>query len=904
MNTILPVFFDHSRHKLWVRDLDARLDVLAFDGQEHLSQPFSYHIEFTSTEQDLAAEQLLGKDARFSLYAANQPPVIKGLPIPEITPLRTLHGVITGLQRLSASADEARYEVTLQPRLALLGRGRQYRIYQHQSVPEIVEHVLRSRHQFAYQDFVFDLSREYPRREQVMQYGESDLVFISRLLAEVGIWYCIASDQRLNIDVVNFCDDQRGYQFDVELPYRPPAELASGEDGVWALQTRHKVVEKHVSIRAYQHRDAYAHLDADVDQTRGATTTYGEAYHYAEPYTRLGDRYQFYHELPADSGYFYARLAHERYLNRQTLLSGTSSSATLAPGQVLSISGGAPRAFSPRCTIIGLTTSAARDTSFEAKFEAMPYSEYLCFRPEILAKPQIAGTVPARVTSGQARDRYAEIDMQGRYKVNFLFDRDSWKLGQESLWLRLARPYAGDTHGLHLPLICGTEVAIAFEQGDPDRPYIAHALHDSEHPDHVTLRKRDYTRNVLRTPANNKLRMEDERGQEHVKLSTEYGGKSQLNLGHLVNAEKQKRGEGFELRTDDWGALRAGKGLFISADSQAKAQGQVLDMSAAVDRLQQAGEQLQKLSVDAQAASAEPADVAAQLQLLRKDLEALKSSVLLLSAPQGIALTSGQHLQLAAQHNLMLNAGGEADISVVKRLFIGVGQGLSLFVRKLGIKLIANQGPVQIQAQNDKLELFARHGLDITSTEDEIRITAKKKITLNGGGSYFTLEQGGIESGTMGDHKVKAAHFEYSGPASMTATHPDYPVSLSKQTLRFSVSQAPNATRQAWAGMPYTLYADGAELKRGVLDKTGQLLIDHQVVTRGYRLVMANGVTHHIPVPTEYRNAEQAHLANRGLHNHNAKPDSEMSQPTSHTDHRALYDAVLHGISDQEGKTP
>uniref|UniRef100_UPI0010F79EC2 DUF2345 domain-containing protein n=1 Tax=Pseudomonas sp. G(2018) TaxID=2502242 RepID=UPI0010F79EC2 len=428
--------------------------------------------------------------------------------------------------------------------------------------------------------------------------------------------------------------------------------------------------------------------------------------------------------------------------------------------------------------------------------------------------------------------------------------------------------------------------------------------HDSEHPDHVTLAKRDYTRNVLRTPANNKLRMEDWRGQEHVKLSTEYGGKSQLNLGHLVDAQKQKRGEGFELRTDAWGAIRGGKGVFISADGQAKAQGQVLDMNAAVGRLQQAGEQLQKLSVDAQTANADPADVPAQLRLLRQELEQLKASVLLLSAPQGIALTSGNHLQLAAQNNLMLNAGGQADISVVKRLFIGVGQGLSLFVRKLGIKLIANQGPVRIQAQNDKLELFARHGLDITSTEDEIRITAKKKITLNGGGSYFSLEQCGVEAGTAGGYEVKAVDYAYSGPASMTATHPDYPQSLSKQVLRFSVAQAPNTNRQVWAGMPYTLYADGGELKRGVLDACGQLLIDHQVVTRGYRLLMANGVSYQIPVPTEYRNAEQAYLANRGFHNHRSKTKAEVNQPNSHTDHRALYAAVMEGIIDLEGKIP
>jgi type VI secretion system secreted protein VgrG len=289
----------------------------------------------------------------------------------------------------------------------------------------------------------------------------------------------------------------------------------------------------------------------------------------------------------------------------------------------------------------------------------------------------------------------------------------------------------------------------------------------------VTLR--NYKRNVLRTPANNKLRMEDNRGEEHVKLSTEHSGKSQLNLGHLVDAKKQKRGEGFELRTDGHGAIRAGKGLFISADEQAKAQGQVLEMSPALERLQQAGEQLQKLSVDAQTANADPADVSAQLNLLRQDLEQLKASVLLLSAPQGIALTSGKHLQLAAQDNLMFNAGGEADIGVVKRLFMGVGQGFSLFVRKLGMKLIANQGPVSVQAQNDALELIARLGLDITSTEDEIRITAKKKINLNGGGSYLTLDAGGIESGTAGNHLVKAAHHEFKGPGEQALQMPPLP---------------------------------------------------------------------------------------------------------------------------------
>ncbi|OWJ95847.1 Rhs element Vgr protein [Pseudomonas sp. A46] len=260
-----------------------------------------------------------------------------------------------------------------------------------------------------------------------------------------------------------------------------------------------------------------------------------------------------------------------------------------------------------------------------------------------------------------------------------------------------------------------------------------------------------------------------------MKLSTEHSGKSQLNLGHLVDGQRQKRGEGFELRSDGWGAIRAGKGVFISADEQARAQGQVLEMREAMTRLRDAGEQMQTLSNQAEAATADPADVSAQLAFMREQLEQLREAVVLLSAPRGIALTSGNHLQLSAERNLIANAGTDAALSVVRRLFIGVGEGVSLFVRTLGLKLIANQGAVRIQAQNDRLELLARQGLDIVSSEDEIHITAKQKIVLNAGGSYISLDACGIESGTRGDHFIKSAHFDYQGPATQTPPLPELP---------------------------------------------------------------------------------------------------------------------------------
>ena len=782
MSSKLQNFFDHSRHTLSVRNVEARLDVLAFEGQEHLSQPFTYHVEFTSTERDLAAESLLGQDASFSLHAAPRKLPVAGLIAPEGKPLRTLHGVVSGFKRQSGSNDQATYEITLQPRLALLGRGRQFRIYQHQSVPEIVEIILRGRHGLEGQDFLFSLKRDYPKREQVMQYGESDLAFIARLLAEVGIWFRFTSDERLGIDVVEFCDDQRLYQFDIELPLRPQSGLgSSGQDAVWQLQSSHAVVEQQVHFRAYHHRDASAHLSGEIDQSRGATTTYGEAYHYAEPYTSLGDRLDQDEDLQSESGYFYARLRHERYLNGQTQLSGVSSSATLAPGQVLKVSGDAPQAFTPGAVITGLTTKAARDQSFEATFQSMPYSETVCFRPKLKDKPQIAGTVPARITSPQANDPYAHIDLEGRYRVNFLFDRDSWKAGEESVWLRLARPYAGDTHGLHLPLIAGTEVAIAFEQGDPDRPYIAHALHDSQHADHVTLR--NDKRNVLRTPANNKLRMDDTRGQEHVKLSTEHSGKSQLNLGHLVDSKRQRRGEGFELRTDGWGAIRGGKGLFVTADEQASAVGDVLGMEPASGLVEGARQQMVDWQEVTQAHQSRQPDING-LRQLQTDAKNLQGSAILLSAPKGIGAVTPASMLLKSGKALYLQSDEELNLAASKRLSVNAKQSISMLAQQEGMRLVSGKGPLEIESHGDVLGLTALQDITVQSVQGHLQLTAKNGITLGCGGAYIRITaQGEIHIHGPSLLSFKGQH-RYNPPTSENFPLPELPGSVCKECLK------------------------------------------------------------------------------------------------------------------------
>ena len=801
--------FDHSHHKLKIRGLKSPADVLTFTGHEQLSSPFRYDIEFTSTNKAITPESVLMQDGAFSLTA----PPVQGMPVQ--TALRTLHGVITSFKHLSSSQDEARYEVRLEPRMALLTRSRQNAIYQNLTVPQIVEKILRERHQMRGQDFVFNLKSEYPSREQVMQYGEDDLTFVSRLLSEVGIWFRFATDARLKIEVVEFYDDQSGYERGLTLPLRHPSGLFDGEtEAVWGLNTAYSVVEKSVTTRDYNYRTATAEMMTEQhDATGGDNTTYGEAYHYADNFLQKGDK------EAAESGAFYARIRHERYLNEQAILKGQSTSSLLMPGLEIRVQGDdAPAVFRKGVLITGVTASAARDRSYELTFTAIPYSERYGYRPALIPRPVMAGTLPARVTSTVKNDIYAHIDKDGRYRVNLDFDRDTWKPGYESLWVRQSRPYAGDTYGLHLPLLAGTEVSIAFEEGNPDRPYIAGVKHDSAHTDHVTIQ--NYKRNVLRTPANNKIRLDDERGKEHIKVSTEYGGKSQLNLGHLVDAGKQQRGEGFELRTDLWGAVRAKKGIFISADAQDKAQGQVREMAPAMAILDGAQSQMKSLSTDAQTANADPADLSSQIALLQQSVKDLTQAAILLSAPKGVAIASGEHLQLAASKNLIANAGNHADIGVVKNMFIGVGQALSVFVRKAGIKLFANKGAISVQAQNDLMELLAQKSIEITSTEDEIKITAKKKITLNGGGSYIRLDACGIEAGTPGEYNVKAGYYGRKPKAKLTPELMAFPV-IKSEDFNQSFILLDENTGQPLINWPYELELESGLKMSGITDENG-----------------------------------------------------------------------------------
>ncbi|WPF94087.1 type VI secretion system tip protein VgrG [Klebsiella pneumoniae] len=798
MDNWLALFDGQTRYFLDINDSSVKPDILRFRGSEALSEPFRWDIEFTSPQADIPPEQVLMKYATFRMRGG-----------------KNVHGMVTRLEWLSTSQDQSHYRLTLSSRLALLGYTRQCAVFQNQSVPEVVEQVLR-KHGLEGADFEFRLERTYPPREIITQWRETDLQFIRRILSEVGIYWRTEMDDTRELDTYIFADSQLNYQFDVRLPYSEPSGLFDGAaESVWDVRTWHNIATGTVATRDYNYRTAATPMDATVSVRHDAVTT-GEHYRYAAPYRDVGDDAS--PEPETESGAFYAHIHHERELNKSARIHLFSNAAHLTPGQVLEPLGDVITALQEGVVLTLVTYRGARDSRLHVSVWGMPYTERYCFRPAEIPRPEIHGTLPARIESREKNDIYAHMDGQGRYRVKPDFDREGTEPGYGYLWLRMAKPYAGETLGWHTPLIDGTEVAIAYSNGDIDLPYIAYALHDSEHPDLVN--RDNHTRNVLRTPANNKLRMEDRRGEEHIKLATEYG-KTQLNTGHLVDSQGQRRGQGAELRTDEWGTIRAGKGLFVSADAQAKAQGEALDRDAALKEIDRLNQQLQQLEMAAEQALALKADVDSQIEMFEQRLKPL-NEVVLFSAPEGMALTSGEHLQMTATKNVAINAGGDISAGVMGNMTALAGEKLGLFARTGQLSVKSGEGAVEVQAQNASLRLFAEKKLTLSSASD-ISFAGKKRITLIGGGSYLRLEAGKVEYGTTATYirKVKRTMF---ADANSTPT-PSISIPLVDDLIRNGFFDEQfrilDDSGKPMANVPYFISSENGETFKGVTDNQG-----------------------------------------------------------------------------------
>ncbi|MCU4447942.1 DUF2345 domain-containing protein, partial [Acinetobacter courvalinii] len=422
----------------------------------------------------------------------------------------------------------------------------------------------------------------------------------------------------------------------------------------------------------------------------------------------------------------------------------------------------------------------------------VPEYNPLQYRPA--ASPQRAKVVGS---SGEE----IHVDEWGRIKVRFLFTRSedhSHDGGAgandndtDSAWVDVLTPWAGEGYGARFLPRIDEIVVIDFFDGNIDRPFVVGRIHEAQRspskfdnagklPD--TKKLAGIKSKEVQGEGFNQLRFDDTTGQISAQLQSSHAA-SQINLGKLSHpkdkAESEDRGEGFELRTDQWGAVRAGEGLLVSTYTQDQAQGEHLDAQPAKQQLegnQSNAKALSEVAKNQQTDEIESVDQLKEFaEQIQEKIAQFKKSLLLLNSPAGIGLSTNEDIHLSADGQINQFAGDSINLSTQKNLITHAQNRISVFAAQNGIKQVAAKGKFEVQAQSDGMDLLAKQGIQIISTEDRIEITSPKEIVITAGGSQIKLNGSGIFPVTSGKFEVKAGQHLLASGASASSNAPQLP---------------------------------------------------------------------------------------------------------------------------------
>ena len=439
----------------------------------------------------------------------------------------------------------------------------------------------------------------------------------------------------------------------------------------------------------------------------------------------------------------------------------------------------------------------------EVRFEVQPATELL--RPEgTQPKPHTHGPETALVCGPDADTAQSDIytDPLGRIKVQFPWDRYGPKNHNSSCWVRVSAAWAGNQLGsMHVPRI-GQEVIVDFLGGDPDQPICTGRVYNQMNTPPWALpaqqalsgfRSRELKPGGGNSAAgrSNHLVLDDTEQKIQAQIKSDHDH-SQLSLGHITRIEdnagrKDHRGEGFELRTDGHGAVRAKDGLILSTEGRPQASGHITDLSETTARLAQGQSQHDSLG---QLASGHQAQEEGDQDAVAQAIEAQNKAIageskaegkfpeltephLILASPAGIESTTPQSThQHSGQHHA-ITSGGHSSVSAGKSWLVSAKEAIRLFAYKAGIRFTSAQQDVEIQSLKSSIQLLAK--LDITHTANRITLSAPEEVVINGGGSYTRWNASGIESGTTGSWVAHAASHSMDGPKSLPINMPVLP---------------------------------------------------------------------------------------------------------------------------------
>lgn len=457
-------------------------------GEERMSGLFQFDLELVSMDRALDFKKIIGKGVTVTIKLSH------GID-------RYFHGICTRFRQAGRADKQTLYRAELHPWLWLLTRTTDSRIFQNESVPEIVKKIFSDLGQ---SDFEEALKGTYAKREYCVQYQETAFAFVSRLLEDEGIHYFFKHAKGKHTLVL--CDDSGANPPCPGLAKARYFGTVGGslfnEDAVTECELSEEIVVGGYATSDYNFETPSTSLLATADGEGGKL----KLFEFPGEHATKGD------------GEARAKLRIEEEEAFQRRLFGSSYCRAFSAGHLFTLVEHDRDDLNNKQYVLSSVSHAAENEEYRNTFEAFP--KEIPFRPRrVTLRPIIAGSQTAMVVGKKGEEIWT--DAYGRIRVHFYWDRLGKKDDKSSCWMRVAQGWAGKGWGaFFLPRI-GQEVIVSFLGGDPDRPIVTGSVYNAEQTVPYGLpgaqtKSTILGRSTKNGTAGNEIRFEDLKGSEEL----------------------------------------------------------------------------------------------------------------------------------------------------------------------------------------------------------------------------------------------------------------------------------------------------------------------------------------------------------------------------------------------------
>ena len=508
-----------SKFSFEVKNLDAELRVAALHGEEGMSRLFQFELELVSEDPEIDFASVVNQPAVITVEGQDE--------------TRHIHGIVQRFEQGEQGDRFTHYHAWLVPKLWWLGNRQDCRIFQDENVQDIIEAVLKGAG-LTHEDYKFSLDETYPKRDYCVQFRETDLAFIERLMQEEGIFYYFEHDDQKHTLVMGDSSSAYGVVTGSEtIPFVPPTGAVSDEEHVTKFRYTEGVTAGEVVLRDYNFKKPGTNLEVTED---------------ADQYTELSvyDYPGEYEET--DRGKTIKQIRMEELIVERIRAGGTTGCPRLIPGHKFTLDKHPRNSFNQGYLITAMVHDGKEPQALEEEGgnEIARYSnDFNCipidvvFRPgRKIPKPVMDGPQTAIVVGPKGEEIYT--DDFGRVKVQFHWDRLGKRDENSSCWIRVSQAWAGGGWGaMFIPRV-GHEVVVDYISGDPDQPIITGSVYHgtNRHQHHPKEKK---TKSAITSSSMNEISFDDKNGEEEIYLHAIRNLREDIDKDHTINVLGERK---------------------------------------------------------------------------------------------------------------------------------------------------------------------------------------------------------------------------------------------------------------------------------------------------------------------------------------------------------------------------